>query len=171
MMNNLMKMFSFTKNEIKIILFIVSVLIAGFSIKYYRQVLSGNSSFPYDYTKSDEEFRDKSQKVYGKLKVNEIDSTGSEEEQLINLFKSSDDSLRQKTNSQGKVEYSGDVLNINTAGKEDLIDLPGIGESTADKIIQYRESKKGFRNIEDLLNVKGIGKKKFEKLRNYIKTE
>ncbi len=166
-----MKMFSFTKNEIKIILFIVSVLIAGFSIKYYRQVLSGNSSFPYDYTKSDEEFRDKSQKVYGKLKVNEIDSTGSEEEQLINLFKSSDDSLRQKTNSQGKVEYSGDVLNINTAGKEDLIDLPGIGESTADKIIQYRESKKGFRNIEDLLNVKGIGKKKFEKLRNYIKTE
>jgi len=39
--------------------------------------------------------------------------------------------------------------------------LPGVGESMADKIIEYRKDHNGFKKIEDLMKVKGIGKKKF----------
>jgi len=49
--------------------------------------------------------------------------------------------------------------------------LPGVGESTADKIILYRENHNGFRKIEDIMKIKGIGKKKFEKLKPYIKVD
>lgn len=58
-------------------------------------------------------------------------------------------------------------ININSATKIQLMKLPGIGEKTAIKIIEYREQKK-FQKIEDIMNVKGIGIKKFEKLKDYI---
>ncbi|MBK6771776.1 MAG: helix-hairpin-helix domain-containing protein [Ignavibacteria bacterium] len=63
-----------------------------------------------------------------------------------------------------------EVIDINTASKEQLTGLPGVGESTADKIISYRNNNK-FRKAEDIMNVKGIGKKKFDRIKNFIKTE
>ena len=58
------------------------------------------------------------------------------------------------------------AVNINTASIEELSTLPGIGQSTAEKIVKYRKDHK-FEKTSDLMEVKGIGKKKFEK----IKTE
>jgi competence protein ComEA len=49
--------------------------------------------------------------------------------------------------------------------------LPGVGESTAEKIIKYRETHNGFKKIENIMKVKGIGKKKFDKLKEYIYVE
>lgn len=60
------------------------------------------------------------------------------------------------------------LVNINTAGKEELMTLKGIGESLADAIIEYRQSSGGFSSIEDLMQVSGIGETSFEKLRPYI---
>ena len=60
-------------------------------------------------------------------------------------------------------------ININTADKETLCLLEGIGEMTADKIINYRE-KGGFECIEDVMKVHGIGEKTFEKIKYYITT-
>ena len=51
-------------------------------------------------------------------------------------------------------------VNINTATKKELMMLPGIGESKAEAIIEYRKANK-FKTIEDLKNVKGIGEKRF----------
>ena len=59
-------------------------------------------------------------------------------------------------------------VNINTANKEKLETLPGIGETTAQKIIDYRESNGKFKTIEDIKNVSGIGEAKYESLKDKI---
>lgn len=64
-------------------------------------------------------------------------------------------------------EIGNGKININTCSKEDLISLPGIGDVTANKIIEYRANNK-FNTIEDIKNVSGIGDKKFESIKELI---
>ena len=59
-------------------------------------------------------------------------------------------------------------VNINTANKEKLETLPGIGETNAKKIIDYREENGKFKSIEDIKNVSGIGDAKFNSLKDKI---
>lgn len=59
-------------------------------------------------------------------------------------------------------------ININTADKEALKTLPGIGDAKADSIISYRESNGPFGNIEDLMNVEGIKEGVFHKIEDKI---
>ena len=59
-------------------------------------------------------------------------------------------------------------VNINKASQEELDSLPGIGPSTADKILEYRKQNGNFKSIEDIKEVSGIGESKFEKIRNMI---
>ncbi len=59
-------------------------------------------------------------------------------------------------------------ISINTAPRERLIQIPGVGESIADRIIAYREENGLFQEIEDIMHVKGIGQTKFEKMKDYI---
>lgn len=59
-------------------------------------------------------------------------------------------------------------ININTANQQDLEMLPGIGNATALKIIDYRNNNGRFDSIEDIKNVKGIGDSKFENIMNFI---
>lgn len=65
---------------------------------------------------------------------------------------------------------SSNLININTATKEDLDTLPGIGPATAQKIIDYRQEHGNFSSIEDIKNVKGIGEAKFNKMQDKICT-
>ena len=60
-------------------------------------------------------------------------------------------------------------VNINTAGKDELMTLPGIGASRADAILEYREQHGGFEDIEEIMQVPGIKEHSFEKLRENIK--
>lgn len=62
---------------------------------------------------------------------------------------------------------SNDCIDINIANKEGLMSLPGIGESTAEKIITYRKDNT-FEKIEDIKNVSGIGDAKFNAIKNNI---
>lgn len=59
------------------------------------------------------------------------------------------------------------LINLNTASKEQLLTLPGIGESKADLILEYQKGNK-FTSIEDIKNVKGIGDSLFEKIKDHI---
>ena len=68
------------------------------------------------------------------------------------------------------IESAGKV-DINTAEMEELKSLPGIGEKTAEKIINKRNELGAFNVLEDLLLVPGIGQKTFEKLLPYIQIQ
>ena len=60
------------------------------------------------------------------------------------------------------------LININTADSETLQKIPGVGPSTAEKIISYRLSHGRFSSIEELTNISGIGAKTLEKMKGYI---
>ena len=177
-MKEIFSYISFTKGEIRVIIFLITVLTSGFGIKYYRQVIEGKAEKQYDYSGSDNEFSRLSGNINRDL--TEISDSGKQSEHneqtdssLLSKMLSSGDSLRsEKQNTHERIipESVSEVVNINTATKEQLVDLPGIGESTAEKIISYRNGKR-FAKTEDIMNVKGIGKKKFENIKSFIKTE
>jgi competence protein ComEA len=60
-------------------------------------------------------------------------------------------------------------VNINTASLHDLEGLPGVGSSTAQKILDYRNQHGTFHSAEELLAVKGIGPKKLEKMKPFVR--
>jgi competence protein ComEA len=70
------------------------------------------------------------------------------------------------------VQFSSEIkkININEAGIEELETLPGIGETRAKDIINYRNTAGYFDEIDDILNVKGIGLSTFEKIKDLIVT-
>jgi len=59
-------------------------------------------------------------------------------------------------------------LDLNRVSVEDLCLIPGVGETLAHDIVDYRERRRGFRSVEELRNVKGIGEKKYESIKNYF---
>ena len=79
------------------------------------------------------------------------------------------------SNSSSMIVSSNDAnsdityVNINTASKEELVKLNGIGESKANAIVEYRNKNGNFTNIEDIQNVDGIGKALYEKIKDNIK--
>ena len=59
-------------------------------------------------------------------------------------------------------------VNLNTAGKEELCSLDGIGETLAGRIIEYRNKNGKFTSIEQLMEVSGIGEKRFAAVKDHI---
>lgn len=74
-------------------------------------------------------------------------------------------SLPESTTKES-IEQNG-LININTAGIEELKQLNGIGDVIAARIVEYAQTI-GFKSIDEIKNVKGIGDKKFEKMKDKI---
>lgn len=70
--------------------------------------------------------------------------------------------------NNGTEEESSRKVSINSAGKEVLMTLSGIGASKAEAIIRYRETNGGFDSVEELMQVEGIKEGTFEKIKNSI---
>lgn len=77
---------------------------------------------------------------------------------------SGDNIVEKSVNEKGE----NDMVNINEATQTQLEELPGIGPSTALKIMEYRKENGDFKQIEDIKNVNGIGEAKFDKIKDYI---
>jgi comEA protein len=90
---------------------------------------------------------------------------------------SAEDSLfAAGSNAAAADSISGDKrppgkIDLNNATKTQLMELPGIGEAMAERIILRREEKGRFRSVGELKKVKGIGEKKFEKLLPHIEVK
>ncbi len=61
------------------------------------------------------------------------------------------------------------LVDINTADAKELDELPGVGPSTAENIIEHRRHKGAFRSVDELDEVKGIGPKTLEKIKPFAK--
>lgn len=82
-----------------------------------------------------------------------------------------DDEKISKGSMSDNSSQKSSKININTATIEELDTLPGVGEATANKIVNHRSENGEFKSIEEIKNVNGIGDKKFEDMKELICTQ
>ena len=167
MFEKISKKIGFTQTEIKVILFLVITFLFGLTIKIYED----NSQEPYksyDYSTEDS--------LFNYYRMNAKKNLEAEKQKALKNFESKVDILNLKpdefTEKQKLPLPEEKSIDINSADLETLIRLPGIGEITAQKIIDLRTEKGEFQSLDELMDVKGIGKSKFSKIEKflYIKT-
>ena len=107
--------------------------------------------------------------IYSEYEVNNWLTTKQEEDYLQEKCQNSEDSKIENDAciSDNVIENNETLININTATKEELMTLSGIGETKALAIISYRE-KTPFTSIEDIKNVSGIGDSTYNEIKDYI---
>lgn len=88
-------------------------------------------------------------------------ATGSGMSVYDQLVAGNDATITEPTHIVGKI-------NLNTATYDDLVQLPGIGNVLAERILEYRKTHGNFTVIDELLNISGIGTAKFDKIKDYI---
>ncbi len=94
----------------------------------------------------------------------------SDGEQIRIPTLSESESLEARTASEAAAaeEAASGLVNLNTATREELMTLTGIGEVKADAILAYREANGAFTSIEEVMNVSGIKEAGFEKIKDQI---
>ncbi len=113
-------------------------------------------------------------KVSDALKMAGIKEIGRYEKRILDMPLSTGKSIEIKSDGRiNMLEMSSskklilDIpININRATSLDLMMVPGIGDKTAQRIVQFRRENGGFKRMEDLMKIRGIKEKKFEKLRH-----
>jgi len=165
MLEKFSKKIGFTQTEVLVILFLTGLFLLGFVyVEFIKK--EGNDKEFIDYTKQDSLFY-----YYSNLNP-EIDI---EDSTLISnleikkrVLELSDTIEYVKKDISTLAEKS---INLNKAGMSDLVKLPGIGEKTAEKIVQLRNEKGKFKRLEELMEVKGIGEVKFNKIKKFLYIE
>lgn len=91
----------------------------------------------------------------------------------LNVSMAVDTSTTSGSDSETKTTRQGSIpsVNINTAGVDSLVFLPGIGPKTAKKIVDYRKANGAFISPASIMKVKGIGEKKLANMMPYIRVK
>lgn len=127
-------------------------------VTYKNQVIYKGNNVARDIVNIEQDTKSpQNSKEYKDKKANNIENKSTK-----STTKSNEGSKKSTSKS------SNVVVNINNGTKEELMQLKGVGEVTAQRIIDYRETNGAFNSIEDITNVKGIGDATFEKLKNNI---
>ena len=163
MFEKLSKKIGFTETEIYVVLFLAGMFMLGFVYVEFIKDETPTENKNFDYSDEDSLFN-----YYSQLNPEyniEDSSLISNLEIKKRVLELSDSFAYVKKDLSSLVEKS---ININTAGINEFVKLPGIGEKTAEKIIQLRNQKGKFRKLEDLMEVRGIGEVKFNKIKMYL---
>ncbi len=142
--------FGFTRSEIKVILFLAATFLIGLLVRSQLSSPSSSDVLVADYAQTDSEFLARSRAL---------------------LTPAPDVSRSDRPVALPKAIPAAGSVNINTATREQLMRLPGIGGAYADRIIAYRQEHGPFVTVEHLTRVRGIGKKRLERVRLYITAE
>jgi comEA protein len=148
------QLFGFTRNESFVIMFLIFSFLAGMGIKFFKNTTISKQNF--DYSASDSEFTRLSESSIDDL----TDTAVTQADEFSNYESSSNKKI-----SEANIQTLS--ININTATKNELTKLPGLGETLAGRVILYRKENGPFQKLEDLMNVRGIGEKKFERIKPF----
>ena len=165
MFEKLSKKIGFTETETIVILFLTGLFLLGFV--YVEFVKNDTAEYKHiDYTKQDSLFAYYSN-INPEFDLDDprLDSNLEIKRQVLEL---TDTFGYVKKDIASLAEKS---INLNQAGINELVKLPGIGEKTAEKIIQLRNERGKFKRLEELMDVRGIGEVKFNKIKKFLYIE
>lgn len=92
-----------------------------------------------------------------------------EDEKLQEKYYPGSTQKEMETEGKRRIDTTRSFISINEASIQELVKLPGIGNTYAERIVEYRETNGAFTSVDDLVKVRGIGIKTLEKLRPFIK--
>ena len=162
MLKKLSQKLGFTETEVVVILFLAGMFILGF---IYKEFIKEKKTeyINFNYSKEDSLFS-----YYSKNGAN----FNSDDSLILSNLKTKNEVLELMDSvSYEKKDISflqENSININSADINELTMLPGIGEKTAEKIIELRTERGKFKKIEELMDVKGIGEAKFNKIKKFV---
>jgi competence protein ComEA len=166
MLKKISKKLGFTETEVLVILFLAGIFILGFIYKEFFKEEKNSEYKNFNYSKEDSLFS-----YYSKLNPDsDLDDSllTSNVEIKRKVLELTDTSIYTKKDISTLKEKS---ININSAGLEDFMKLPGIGKKTAEKIIELRKERGKFDKLEEIMDVKGIGEVKFNKIKKFLYIE
>mgnify|MGYP001228977929 FL=1 len=140
-----------TKQEKWVFVFLCTTLVSGYLIQYMKQRNMDDPLHIISKTEK-EEFKQAALHAYS--------SQGIQDNETPNIAAGD---ATEKNIKDGE-----ELVNINTAVKQELMALPKIGPVTAERIIRFRDDFGPFQSIDDLAKVKGIGPKTLERLKTRI---
>ena len=149
--SSLQQIFGFTHNESNVVVILASTFLVGLGIRWYQSATRVEpTTMQFDYSRSDSIFQERSKAITA----------------LANQPPAQPLNPHPRTGK--KPTLAPGSININTASREQLMQLPGVGATYAERILSYRKDHGPFRSVRDLLNINGIGEKKFARLKGLL---
>lgn len=153
-LDTLQQRVGFTRREAVAILTLSTTFLIGTGIRWFqsKQKPDVQTQQQFDYSRLDSTYANRLQ-------------NSNQQATPIGTSPSSPEATQRRPTKQPA------IVNINIATKSQLMRLPGIGESYAQRILEYKTTHGKFNSIDELSGVKGIGKKKLEQLRPYVRVK